>query len=245
MKPTIDRTEIKFANVSLEIRGKAILNDITISASERRVGIVGRNGSGKSTFCRVLAGLDAPTTGEVTISDVNISRDRRSALKKVGVLFQNPDHQIIFPTIQEELAFGLKQMGKSKREVELGVRSTLERFDKLHWIDASIHDLSQGQKQLVCLMAIFAMAPQVVILDEPFSGLDIPTRRQLERYIQTLDCMVVHVSHNPDDLLCYDRVVWIDGGKIALDGRPDQVLESYVAAMTGLGEQDDISKLAS
>lgn len=236
---------VSFTDVSHEVHGKPILNDFTLSLSDRRVGVVGRNGSGKSTLCRLLSGLDTPTTGRITVDSINLARDRRQALKKVGVLFQNPDHQIIFPTVGEELAFGLKQMGMTKAEVVTGVNATLDRFGKRHWIDANIHTLSQGQKQLVCVMAIFAMSPRIIILDEPFSGLDIPTRMMLECYIDALDCMVFHVSHDPQDLKSCDRVLWIDEGHLQMDGRADDVLTAYLKAMHEIGGRDDIINLTS
>jgi biotin transport system ATP-binding protein len=173
---------VEMTGVTLSRNEKPLLKDIKLSAREKRIGIVGRNGSGKTTFARVLSGLVAPDQGEVRICGIDVVKDRKAALRSVGILFQNPDHQIIFPTVEEELGFGLIQMGCSKLETEHQVHGVLKAFDKRHWAKAQTHQISQGQKQLVCLMAIIAMKPQVVILDEPFSGLDIPTRLQLTYY---------------------------------------------------------------
>ena len=132
--------------------------------------VLGRNGSGKSTLARVMAGLQKPNSGRVRIAAVDVARDRRGALGAVGILFQNPDHQIIFPTVREELSFGLTQMGLPKQQVAERVAQTLAHFGKAAWMDAAVHQLSQGQRQLVCLMAILAMRPRVIVLDEPFAG---------------------------------------------------------------------------
>ena len=155
--------------------GAGVLHDITIQASERRIGIVGRNGSGKTSLARLLAGLVTPTSGTAAIAGVDVAKDRKAALSQVGILFQNPDHQIIFPSVEEEISFGLKQQGQGADQAAEATGLILEQFDRLHWAKAAIHQLSQGQRQLVCLMSILAMKPRLIILDEPFAGLDIPT----------------------------------------------------------------------
>ncbi len=234
----------EMAGVSLSRDGKTLLSDIALSVPERRVGIVGRNGSGKTTLARVLSGLVAPDQGRVRVCGIDIARDRKAALRTVGILFQNPDHQIIFPTVEEELAFGLLQGGASKDEAAQQVAETLAKFDKSHWASAATHQLSQGQKQLVCLMAIIAMAPRVVILDEPFSGLDIVTRAQLTRYFDRIDATVIHISHDPEALRGYERVIWLDEGRIKQDGPAVPTLLAFASHMTELGGRDDISDLA-
>ncbi len=234
----------EMAGVSFSREGRALLTDIDVSVPERRVGIVGRNGSGKTTLARVLSGLVAPDRGGVRVCGVDIAKDRKAAIRTVGILFQNPDHQIIFPTVEEELGFGLLQAGASKAEAERQVANILVQFDKAHWASAATHQLSQGQKQLVCLMAIIAMTPKVVILDEPFSGLDIPTRAQLMRYFDRIDAALIHISHDPEALRGYERVIWLEEGRIKQDGRGTPTLAAFTKHMTDLGGYDDISDLA-
>ena len=234
----------EMAGVSFFREGRALLKGLDLRVTERRIGIVGRNGSGKTTLARVLSGLVAPDQGEVRVCGVDIAKDRRAAIQTVGILFQNPDHQIIFPTVEEELAFGLLQAGASKPEAERQVADILARFDKSHWASAATHQLSQGQKQLVCLMAIIAMAPKVVILDEPFSGLDIPTRAQLTRYFDRIDAALIHITHDPQALRGYERVIWLEEGRIKQDGEAGPTLAAFGKHMTDLGGHDDISDLA-
>lgn len=236
---------IEVANVTFGVEGKVILHDVTLRTSTKRIGIVGRNGSGKSTLARVIAGLVCPRSGAAKINGHDMAKDRKQALREVGILFQNPDHQIIFPTVREEISFGLRQMGQSKADADRVTVRTLESFAKSHWIDAHVHALSQGQKHLVCLMAIVAMAPKVVILDEPFTGLDIPTKAQLTRYLGHYEGSLVHITHDPDDLRGYDHVVWLEQGRIVDAGEAEAVLQAYVTAMTEMGGTDDISDITS
>ncbi|MDU9006695.1 energy-coupling factor ABC transporter ATP-binding protein [Sedimentitalea todarodis] len=235
---TLEMTDVSFFR-----EGNMVLKDIGFLVREKRIGIVGRNGSGKTTLARILSGLAVPDQGRVRICGVDVAKDRKAALRTVGIMFQNPDHQIIFPTVEEELGFGLLQMGHSKPEVEQQVSGVLDDFDKNHWAKASIHQLSQGQKQLVCLMAIIVMKPKVVILDEPFSGLDIPTRLQLTRYFDRIDAALIHISHSPESLQSYERVIWLDKGQIRQDGPACATLTDFSRQMNDVGGLDDISDL--
>ncbi|UWQ16022.1 energy-coupling factor ABC transporter ATP-binding protein (plasmid) [Aliiroseovarius sp. M344] len=242
MKDTSVTAQIRFDAVDQLIDGRAILSGVSVDLNARRIGVIGRNGSGKTTFARLLAGLVAPTAGAVTIDGINPAKDRRAALALVGILFQNPDHQIIFPTVIEEVAFGLRQLGQDDPDAR--ALAVLERFGKAHWRDAHVHSLSQGQKQLVCLMSILAMTPRILILDEPFAGLDIPTRMQLARYLDRYDGTLVHVSHDPRDLAGYDQVLWLDRGALQAQGVAGDVLAAFTDDMTKQGEGDDISDLS-
>jgi biotin transport system ATP-binding protein len=235
----------EFSNVSLEMEGKTIITDLSVRADEHRIGVVGRNGSGKSTFARLFCGLVKPTGGTVRVDGIDVYTDRAAALSTVGILFQNSDHQIIFPTVEEELAFGLLQKGWNKNQASEKVEAVLKSFDKTHWAKEAVHRLSQGQKRLVCLMAVLAMEPKAIVLDEPYSGLDIPTQMQLARALEAVPTMLVHIAHDPSHLADCSRVLWIDEGRLAMDGPPLKVLPAFDARMRQLGGDDDISDLAS
>jgi len=241
MTPTAPLLDMK--DVDLMIDGREILRAISLRTDARRVAILGRNGSGKTTLARVMAGLEKPTDGHLRIAGVDVQNNRRGALGAVGILFQNPDHQIIFPTVAEELAFGLQQMGLDKAEVAQRTRQTLERFGKVSWQDAAIHQLSQGQRQLVCLMAILAMAPRVIILDEPFAGLDIPTAMHLTRVLDAADAALVHITHDPTTVEHYDHVLWVEGGAEQMQGAASTVIPAFVAAMHEHGARDDLTDI--
>ena len=235
---------VDLRDIGVTLAGRSVLQGVSASLTEPRVGIVGRNGSGKTTLARVIAGLIAPDAGEARIGGIDMARDRRAALKNVGIIFQNPDHQIIFPTVIEEIAFGLTQQGQRPKEAEAVARAMLERFGKAHWAPAATHSLSQGQKQLLCLMAVLAMQPRVVVMDEPFSGLDIPTRLQLMRYLDGIAAQVVMVTHDPGQLRGFDRILWLEGGRLIADGTPGRVLPAFEAQMCEWGGLDDLAHLA-
>ncbi len=229
---------LALVNVSYRIGDKTLLSNLSIEATERRIGIVGRNGSGKSTLARLLCGLNEPSSGSLTVAGVDVATDRYRAIRTVGMLFQNPDHQVIFPTVEEELAFGLEQLGQSRDEAQRQLRELLAEFGVMHWAEQSVSTLSQGQRHLVCLMAVILMKPKLVVLDEPFTGLDMPTTAQLSRLLEKLDASIVHVTHQIESLQEYNRILWLDNGELVMDERPTIVLEAYCAKMKQLGSTD-------
>jgi biotin transport system ATP-binding protein len=239
-----DLSGLSLEGVCFEVAGRQILEDLSLRTESARIGIVGRNGSGKSTLSRLIAGLIKPSSGSILVNGISPAKDRKAALTEVGILFQNPDHQIIFPTVQEEIAFGLRQLGQTRDEAAQGTERTLARFGKSHWIDANVSTLSQGQKQLLCLMAISAMQPKTVILDEPLSGLDIPTGIQLQKYFSGYPGNLIHITHNPEDLREFDFALWLEGGRLVDFGSCDDVLVQYKAQMKKWGATDDISDLS-
>ncbi len=240
---TFAASRLELRGVRYEREGRVVLDGLDLDIDVNRLGIVGRNGSGKSTLARLISGLISPTEGTATLDGANLAKDRRAALKSVGILFQNPDHQIIFPTVLEEMSFGLGQLGLKKPQAEQHARQTLDRFGKAHWAEAYVNTLSQGQKHLLCLMAVVAMHPRLIILDEPFAGLDIPTKAQLERYLSIYDGNLIHITHDPRDLQNYRDLIWIEGGLIKSVGPKETVLPAYEAAMHAQGEADDIADL--
>ncbi|KAF0675920.1 energy-coupling factor ABC transporter ATP-binding protein [Profundibacterium mesophilum] len=234
----VNPVHTSFEDVTLTLDGRRIFDGFDLELRERRVGLVGRNGSGKSMLARLAAGLVAPDHGKVRIEGADIFRDRAEAIRLVGILFQNPDHQIIFPTVEEELAFGLTQQGLGRRAARAGATETLAAFGKADWAERPIATLSQGQRHLVCLMAVLAMAPRLVILDEPFAGLDAPTIAQLTRRLGAVEQNLLHASHDLAALADYDRVIWIEAGRILRDGDPGAVLAEYAERMARAGADE-------
>ena len=230
-------TEIEIYSASVFYGKERILENLSLSIREQRVGFIGRNGSGKTTLLRILAGLQELNNGKVLIDGTEVAKKRKEAIKKVGIIFQNPDHQIIFPTVGEELRFGLTQLGLTKNEADLKVIACLKQYDKVDWFERSISTLSQGQKHLVCLLSVLLMKPRVLLLDEPFTGIDIPTQLKLEHYLSSLKQTIIHVSHVPETFENYQRLIWMDEGIIQADGTPKTVIEKYRTAMKNYNEQ--------
>ena len=227
---------IRMTGARLDREGAVVLADLSAHLTERRIGIVGRNGAGKSSLLRLMAGLVAPQAGQVLVDGVAVAQDRAGALATVGILFQNPDHQIIFPGVVEEIAFGLEQMGLSRKAAQERARQVLAQHGRADWAERLCHTLSQGQRQLLCLMAVLAMQPRWILFDEPFNSLDLPTALAIEARIAALSQNVVVVTHDPARLHGFDRVLWLEAGRIAADGPPSEVLPRYTAAMADIAK---------
>ncbi|MEN8708789.1 MAG: ABC transporter ATP-binding protein [Paracoccaceae bacterium] len=228
-------TRIILDAVSVTLLNRAVIRDVSATLSERRIAVVGRNGSGKSTLMRSITGL-IPYEGQILLGDRPANGPRKELLGQVGLLFQNPDHQIIFPTVKEELSFGLKALGLSKRGISERVDHILAEFGRSDWRERSVSTLSGGQKQLLCLMTLLVLEPKILILDEPFTGLDLPVRHALERILERQPTQILHVTHDPRDIEAYDRVIWMDEGRILLDGSPDAVIPAYVTQMEQISD---------
>lgn len=227
----------------LTIRGRVILSDLTLTLTEARIGIVGRNGSGKTSLLRLIAGLVAPSSGSVRVDGIDPARDRKTILARLGILFQNPDHQILMPTVAEELAFGLRQMGRA--EAEGMARAALRAEGRGHWADQPVSTLSHGQKQWLCLMSVLLMNPATILLDEPFAALDLPTEARLTRRLAALPQRLITISHAPAAVAGCDRVIWLEGGRVLADGPAAPVLAAFTEAMARLGADDADADLSA
>ena len=222
---------INLKDVSFEFETHRVLDQINLNISEHRIGIIGVNGSGKSTLARLISGLIAPTSGSIRLNKIDVFKDRKAALKTVGIIFQNPDHQIIFPTCVEEISFGLIQQGMTRIEAEKKSKQLLLKFDKLNWSDELAHNLSQGQRHFLCLISVLAMEPDVIILDEPYAGLDLPTSIKLKNTIKKLNQQIVMITHDREILEDFERILWIDNGKIVRDGSFENVMPDFEKEM--------------
>lgn len=236
---------IVLTDAGVTLAGRAVLRDLTLHLKEHRIGIIGRNGSGKSTLLRLMAGLIVPDIGQVQVDGIDPARDRRAMLSRLGILFQNPDHQILFPSVDEELAFGLVQMGHSKSEASARVTAHLATHGRSHWRGVSVATLSQGQRHWLCLQSVLLMHPRTILLDEPLAGLDAPTQIRLARAFADLPQRLITITHDPASLARCDRVIWLEAGRVAADGPPSAVLATFGAEMDRLGGLDADTDLAS
>ncbi|QCO57881.1 ABC transporter ATP-binding protein (plasmid) [Pseudorhodobacter turbinis] len=238
MPPPNPPVGLTLENAGFTAAGRVILSDLTLSLTEQRIGIIGRNGSGKTSLLRLLSGLVAPATGTVRVDGLDPARDRKAILSRLGILFQNPDHQIIFPTVAEELSFGLHQQGMAKPAAKAAMRAMLAQHGRSHWEDRPVTALSQGQRHFLCLLSLLAMKPATILLDEPFAGLDLPTQSRLTRTFDALPQRLILITHDPAALARYDRVIWLEQGRIRADGPPTTILPDFTTEMTRLGEVD-------
>ncbi|MEQ8479502.1 MAG: ABC transporter ATP-binding protein [Hoeflea sp.] len=216
---------IRFSDVWVEKNGHAILRGINLSITERRVGIIGRNGSGKSTFARLFNGIEKPSRGEVRLAGATGSDELR---RHVGFVFQNPDNQIVYPIVTEDLEFGLKNLKLPKSEISERVDEVLDRLAIGHLRNRLTHQLSGGEKQLVALAGVLAMQPRMIVFDEPTTLLDLWNKQRLMSTLAELDQPIVVVSHDLDLLAGFDRILHFENGDIIDDGRPEPVIAGYV-----------------
>ena len=218
---------ISLENVTVEFDQRRVLDDISVTLTEKRIGIIGANGSGKSTFARLLNGLQTATSGTVRIDDFDAARDGRKLRRHVGFVFQNPDNQIVYPVVEEDLAFGLKALKLPKDEIDRRIDDILARYGLSEFRSHPSHLLSGGQKQLLAISGVLVMAPRYIIFDEPTTLLDLRNRNRVERAISELDQTVITVSHDLDLIADYDRVLVFENGKIAVDDTPANAIPKY------------------
>ncbi|HYD71227.1 ABC transporter ATP-binding protein [Azospirillum sp.] len=222
---------IELREVSHSFGERPVLRDVTLTLAERRIGVVGANGSGKSTFARLLNGLLLPGRGTVLVDGIDTRRDARAVRRRVGFVFQDPDVQIVYPTVEEDLAFGLKNLRLDKAEVARRVDAALDRFGLAAQRRQSAHVLSGGEKQLLAIAGVLAMEPATVVFDEPTTLLDLRNRRRIAAAIRDLPQQAIVVTHDLDLLADFDRVVALDEGKVMADGAPAAVIDAYVRRM--------------
>lgn len=206
---------------------RPVLRDVTVTLTEQRVGIIGANGSGKSTFARLLNGLVLPDSGTVAVDGADARKDGKEVRRRVGFVFTDPDAQIVMPTVQEDVAFGLRRRGHSPAVVSAMVTRALADFGLKALADSPAHSLSGGEKQLLALCSVLVTEPSVLVLDEPTTLLDLRNAQHIGRVLAGLPQQVVLVTHHLELLESYDRVLVFDEGRIVHDGSPAPAIEHY------------------
>ncbi|MBW2047506.1 MAG: energy-coupling factor transporter ATPase [Deltaproteobacteria bacterium] len=206
-----------------------VLNGISVEIERGAyVGIVGSNGCGKTTFVRHLDGLLLPTRGQVWVEGMN-TRDRDLVSKvrqMVGMVFQNPDNQIVGMTVEEDVAFGPCNLRMPSREVRKRVAESLELVGMKRYARRAPHTLSNGEKQLVAMAGVLAMGPRYMVFDEPTAYLDPVGQRRVLDVMGRLNSQgitIVHVTHRMDELARAHDIVVMDGGRIVLREEPARV----------------------
>lgn len=225
---------VRLAHVTLRYGGSVALDDVTLEVCRgERVCVLGANGSGKSTLASVICGLLAPDEGDVElaghavctggVADLAAYRDAR---RQLGLVFQNPDDQIVTSVVADDVAFGPENLGVPRAQISVRVARELRRVAMEKYAHADPSRLSGGQRQRVCIAGALAMEPAVLVLDEPSSLLDVRGRAAIMRVMGRLaaaGATLVHVTHFMDEALAADRVIVMQHGHVALEGTPDEV----------------------
>ncbi|WP_261167222.1 energy-coupling factor ABC transporter ATP-binding protein [Microbacterium sp. Marseille-Q6965] len=226
---------IEARGLGVVIDGARILTDVTVTLPQRRIAVIGANGSGKSTFARTLNGLVAPTEGAVRVAGIDVAREPRRARDAVGFLFTNPDAQLLMPTPGEDLALSLRAAGTNRHDIAARVAAALERFGLGERSDQPSYSLSGGQKQLLALAAVLVRRPRVVVADEPTTLLDLGNARRMARLLLEGDergpvaDQVVIVTHDLELAARCDVALRFAGGRLVEAGDPEGVIFRYRA----------------
>lgn len=213
---------IKLEDVTVEFDGQIALSNVTAELTTKSVAVIGANGSGKSTFARLLNGLVKPTLGTV---NVNGSKPNTN---QTGFVFSNPDLQIVMPTVFEDVEFSLTNEKLSKDEVRDRVQKALNDVGILELQETNCHTLSSGQKQLLALASTIVRKPQLLVADEPTTLLDLPNTKRITKLLHELAVpQVVLVTHDLDLAATCDQALWFQGGRLQQVGTPKKVIADY------------------
>jgi biotin transport system ATP-binding protein len=221
-------TAIQLDDVSVLLDGKTVLSKITAALDRPRIGIIGANGSGKSTFARLVGGLVPATAGRVSVLGLDPGRQQALLRRRVSFIFSNPDAQIIMPTVAEDVALSLRREHLPSAESASRVAEALEEFGLTGLADQAAHELSGGQKQMLALCSALIRRPDLVIADEPTAYLDARNSRAIaDRLLTVSDRVLLLVTHDLSLAARCDVVVLFDRGRIVETGEPADVIRRY------------------
>ena len=222
---------IEFRKAAVTYGGEPVLQPLTVSLAEQRIGIIGSNGSGKSTTVRMINGLIEPTSGEVLYDGLSPQSDGKEIRKRVGFVFSDAESQIVMPRVADDVAFSLRRFKLPRDEVRRRVTETLDRFELTDRAEHSPHTLSGGEKQMLALASVLVIQPDTIIADEPTTLLDLRNRRRIVRELLALQQQLIVVTHDLEMLREFERVLVIEDGSLVFDGTPSDAIEFYTDLM--------------
>ena len=228
---TVQNLSYQYPQNNHENNGDALaLNNVSFEIAKGEfVGIIGHNGSGKSTLAKLLNGIILPTKGDVMIAGMNTKEPDLiwDIRKTAGMVFQNPDSQLVATMVEEDVAFGPENLGVPREEIRIRVDEALATVRMGEYKNKKPHQLSGGQKQRIAIAGVLAMQPSCIIFDEPTAMLDPVGRFEVMSTIQKLNkedgLTVVHITHYMEELIEADRIIVLNGGKIEMMGTPKEI----------------------
>lgn len=211
---------IKIQNLKFKYRDeKYIIKDINLEINKGEcIAIVGKNGSGKSTLAKLISGIMKPTKGDILIDEIN-TRDKKQYInlrKKIGIVFQNPENQIIFNNIGDELSFALKNLKLD--DIDLRIEEALKKVKLDKKVIGELDELSLGQKQRITIAGVLAIHPEYIIFDEPTTMIDSEGKEAVYKIIETLKesgYTIIYITNNTEEIMLADKIMILDDGKIA------------------------------
>ena len=227
----IEANELFFSYTSDE-KERVVLDGLNLNIEEGSfTAIIGHNGSGKSTFAKHINAILLPSGGSISVCGIDTIDERKlyELRKSAGMVFQNPDNQIVATIVEEDVAFGLENIGIEWEEMHRRVKDALIAVNMYDYRKRAPHLLSGGQKQRVAIAGILAMQPRCIILDEPTAMLDPKGRKEVIDTIMKLNreknITIILITHYMDEAALADRVIVFDRGKAVLDGTPEEVFD--------------------
>ncbi|MGO2111682.1 MAG: energy-coupling factor ABC transporter ATP-binding protein [Pseudoclavibacter sp.] len=222
-------------DLGLTVGEATILRDVTATVNASSIAVIGANGSGKTTFARLVTGLASPTHGSLRCAGIDAVDDPKALRRASGLLFSNPDVQIIMPTVAEDVAFTLKGRGVPRGEIPERVEAALELVGISHLRSAATHTLSGGQKQLLAVAAVLVAEPSFIVADEPTAYLDGANARRIARLLLgDATPPVVLVTHDLALAARCDVAMRFRGGELVSVGEPEREITAYGVELDAL-----------
>lgn len=215
---------IKTKNLYFKYEEAFVLKNISLEIKEGSfTAIIGANGSGKTTLAKHFNALLMPTKGDILVDGISTKKDELNARKKIGFMFQDFENQIVYPVVEEDVAFGLENIGMGDDEISKAVDETLKNLNIKHLANRNVNTLSMGQKQLVALAGVLAMKPRCIVFDEPTTNLDEKNKKNIMNIIKDLNkkhkITIILITNVLDDLIYADYVVVLKNGSVIFNDK--------------------------
>lgn len=232
---------IELNKVSYKYGDKPVLAGISLQIKEGSfMAVIGHNGSGKTTLIKHINGLLSPSTGDVLVDGLNTKENDWEIKQKVGIVFQNPEDQLINSIVEEDIAFGLENLGVASSKIQEEVKNILDKLNISHLAKENVNNLSFGQKQLVALAGVLVMKPKYVVFDEPTTMLDPRNKSNIIKIMSALNkagTTIILVTNNLDDIKKHvKRIILLKGGRIIFDDKREKISKTILARADMYGE---------